>query len=354
MLTLSQALFGAAVVSAFAVACSAAPDDGTISSEDDVAASQGSALEKCPGLSEFDHFACPASWSSAAAPQDCECVSSRYDCMAPNPQASLDADKNRARYLNGSVGTWPIASGITVYDGRHVRIGTSQSANVLVNYGQKKMMLGRTYVLARTVTIGAGQSASGWIDSACVGWDGTTKPAPTCEGEATPTVKMPSVVARRPSKEAQGHTTAYRFLTTSPAWASQLGVDNIKVVCNTDDSHQSLGDYLPRPRDNGRVVTVHLLFTLPGQNPALSGIAGDTFIVGHEQNGAIVSDDVRFYRLTDVHGGYTRLYPTSEATLLPGHPFTPFVYGFVKYQKSTGEWVKRFGWVNYLALERVQ
>lgn len=343
-------LFVAAFAS-LAAACSSAPDLET-STEDDVAASQGAAIASCPGPSDFKQFECPASWSKAAAPQDCACVSSRYDCMAPNPQASLDGDKNRARYLNGTTGSWPVAKGIGVYDGRHERIGTAQSSAVLVNYGQKKTMFGRTYVLARTVSIGGDQVTAGWLDAACVGWDGTSTPASTCEGAPTPAVKMPSVVGRRPPKASQDKVTAYRFLSAPPSWVSQIGPDSIKVVCDTDDSHMSLGDYLPRPRDAGRVVTAHLLFTLPGQQPALSGIAGDTFIVGHAEAGQIVSNNVRFYRLRDVPAVLVDLYKPGSPETMPDHPRTPFVYGYVKYQKANGDWAKRFGWVAYLALEK--
>jgi hypothetical protein len=343
--------FAALTFGSLVVGCSAAPDDAP-SSEEDVTASRGAAVTKCPGQSDFTHFACPASWAQAAKPQDCTCVSSRYDCMAPNPQASLDVDKNRARYLNGTTGTWPVTPGIGVYDGRHERIGTSTSQNVLVNYGQKKTMGGRTYVLARTVTLGANGSASGWLDAACVGWNGTTAPAAGCETAPPPDVKMPAVLARRPPVASQERVTAYRFVTSLPSWLQTLGPDAVKVVCATDDSHMSLGDYMPRARDGGRVVTTHLLFTLPGQQPALSGIAADTFVVAHQENGALVSNGVRFYRLKDVPAVMVDLYPESSADPIDGHPRTPFVYGYVKYQKGNGQWAKRFGWVAYLALEK--
>ena len=326
--------------------------------------SNASALSGCLSASDFHHHACPASWQAGAGAQSCDCVESRYDCEAPNPQESISGTANRARFLNTASpnGTWPLRTGITIYDGRHQRIATSADTATLLNFGQKKAMNGRTYVYGLGIgtstpdaaKAGSFLSQSGWIDAACVGWDGTTAPAAGCEQAPLPATaaKMKVVQTRRPPASAE-IVTRYRLASSAVSWATAVGIDNIKVVCQSDSSHESLGDYLPRPRENGRLVTVNLLMTLPGMKPALSGMSDDTFVVAHQENGTLVSDHVSFYRLTKIAPVGVPMYEPGTDNLFSGHPNGPFVYGYVKYQKDAGTWVKRYGWVSYFALEQV-
>lgn len=362
----THSLFGLAVPFLALTACASASggvDDGIPAPSEDLGTSSA-ALSGCLTEADFHHYACPASWQDQAGTQSCDCVDSRYDCQAPNPQASISALANRARFLNTASpsGTWPVRTGITIYDGRHQRIATTADAATLLNYGQKKAMDGRVYVFAQalgTSTPDASRpgyflSQSGWIDAACVGWDGQTPPAAGCEQAPLPAsaAKMKVVQTRRPPASAED-VTRYRMAATAPSWATSVGIDNYKVVCQTDSSHESIGDYLPRPRENGRLVTANLLMTLPGMKPALSGMNDDTFIVGHQENGVVVSDHVNFYRLTKVAAVAVPIYEPNSDVLVSGHRNGPFVYGYVKYQKDATTWVKRYGWISYFALEHV-
>jgi hypothetical protein len=350
-------------LTACASANGGAADEGDPLQSEDLGATS-SALSGCLTESDFHHFACPASWQAMAGPQSCDCVESRYDCQAPNPQESINGTANRARFLNTASpnGTWPLRTGITIYDGRHQRIATTADTATLLNFGQKKAMNGRTYVYGLGMGTSTPDAAkpgsflaqSGWIDAACVGWDGKTPPAAGCEQAPLPAdaAKMKVVQARRPPASAED-VTRYQIAPAAPGWASAGGIDNYKVVCQSDSSHESLGDYLPRPRENGRLVTVNLLMTLPGMKPALSGMSDDTLVVAHQENGSLVSEKVSFYRLMKVRAVGVPLYTPGTDDLIAGHPSAPFVYGYVKYQKDASTWVKRYGWISYFALEHV-
>ena len=360
-------LFGLALPFLALTACASANgggvDEGDPTMSEDLGTTSA-ALSGCLTASDFRHFACPASWQDQAGNQSCDCVESRYDCEAPNPQTSISGTANRARFLNMASpnGTWPLRTGVTIYDGRHQRIATSADTAALVNYGQKKAMDGRIYVYGLGIGTstpdpakpGSFLAQSGWIDAACVGWDGATAPAAGCEQAPLPAgaAKMKVVQTRRPPTSAED-VTRYRIASTAPDWASSVGLDNIKVVCMSDASHESIGDYLPRPRDNGRVITVNILMTLPGMKPALSGMSDDTFIVAHEANGTVVSDHVNFYRLTKVPVVSVPMYQPGTDNLYSGQRSGPFVYGYVKYLKDANTWVKRYGWISYFALEHV-
>lgn len=343
---------------------------------DDASESVTDELASCPHKGDMKTYDAPDSWVKRAQPQDCTCVSSRYDCMPPNPQPRIDDNANRARFLNPKRdvpsgdpksylnGTWPLAVGVGVFDGFRQRIGTTAQNYALVNFGQKKRMGGRTYVFVKVVTIAEGGGAPGWIDAQCIGWDGVTAPPSSCETtNAQADVPAPAVPARRPSVANQKKYTRMVFRADPAKAIAALGVDPeaAKVVCDwhTEDggvrANGAIGDYLPKPRANGKFTTVHLNFDLPGRVPALSGVAADTFIVGHQDDGAIVSDHVSFYVLHGVRAVPVQLYKGASAESYPvKDPAVPFVYGFVKYQgtKDGAErTLTRFGWVPLAALE---
>ena len=292
---------------------------------------------------------CPANRGLALypGPRSTTCVASRYDCDMPG---------GKSRYENPADNTdlWPVAKGVPVLDGRGKPIGSVTVSTTKLNFGQAKILNGKRHVYA--FSVGSGDDdVSGWVPAACIGWNGKGAPAGTCSGESGSLPNgFPIVNGRKPPTKYDA-VAVYELIATNPMLAT-VNLDELKVVCNAPaEPHRSLADYMPRQRPDGS-YTINLVATLPGMDPALGGIAADTFRVAHMEGSTLVSDHVSFHRLLHVTAVPVYLFQAGTAYGALGlsssdnAPRTVFVYGYVSYPKGDGGWARRYGWVSYFAL----
>jgi hypothetical protein len=329
-------------------ACSAR--DGS----EDVSVSSASLTSNCPENRTHARWDGPASWQTKFN-ADVICLDSRYNCGVAG------ADRRFENPEPKSDGQWPAAAGTPIFDGRGNRLGEvpADATSVKLNFGQTKELAGRRYVYAFAVHSPSNQRpTSGWIDVACVGWDGKTRPDPTC---VTASVKLPSsfptITGRKPPVDA-GSVADYEIDPVPGLFANQ-DLTKAKIVCNSplldsglDDPSRALADYFPRRRDDG-TYTINLILTVPGMHPSLGGTATDTFVVAHTENGAIVSHHVTFHRLTKVRSVVAFLFEPQSVAGAFGEkdPRTVFVYGYVLYSDGAQQ-RRRYGWIDFQALKK--
>lgn len=212
-----------------------------------------------------------------------------FNCRLPNPRSD-----NANRYDNPRTGSdhWDIRAGSGLYDGLGNLRGTIRDASVKINFGQRKVINGRTYVYAFSVGLTSGTGASGWMLQSAV-LDANIR-------------SMPTVNARNPGQGS--YETDWEITGGNPALYGDL-----KVRPNITESNVAATDYLRRA---GNVVNV--LYSLPG----MGGVATDTLPLG-----------VVFHRSHGVQEVDIALYHPGRSTVV-GH--MTFIYGHVS---------GRFGWI---------
>lgn len=212
-----------------------------------------------------------------------------FNCKHNNPRSD-----NANRYDNPSTGSdrWSIRDNTEMLDGLGGVRGVVRDGTVMINYGQRKQLRGRTHVYAFAVTLRGGTHASGWVDQASI---------------VGPIDRMPTANARNPGRG--DYETDFMITGGDPGEFGTLKVrPNIRV-----DDNVAATDYLVRP---GNVV--NLLYNLPG----LGGVATDTLPVGapFRRSLGVLARDLPLYR------------PSSSAQVR----VMRFVYGHVN---------GRYGWI---------
>jgi hypothetical protein len=212
-----------------------------------------------------------------------------FNCRLPNGSSA-----NANRYDNPRTGSdhWDIRAGSGLYDGVGNLRGIIRDGSVKINFGQRKVIGGRTFVYAFAVTLNGGTAASGWMLQSAV-LDGNIR-------------SMPTVNARNPG---QGSYETEWVITGGDV--NLYG--SLKVKPNVTESHVAASDYLRRTGD-----VVNVLYSLPG----MGGVASDTLPLG-----------VVFHRSHGVQEVNIALYRPAQATVV-GH--MTFIYGHVS---------GRFGWI---------
>lgn len=315
----------------------------------DVDTSAADLTANCPDHRGMSSWPGPASWAKKyGAPV--VCLESRYDCGVAG------ADR---RYENPKANDseWPIAHDTPIVDGRGIQIDYVHDSvtSVKLNLGQTKMLGGKRYVYAFAV----GNATSGWVNAACIGWDGKTRPSATCVDDAGDVpAGFPAITGRKPPKNAGSFAKYEVDVTVAAGLFGGADLTQAKITCNAsgDSEHRSLADYVPHQRSDGS-YTINLILTLPGMHPALGGTASDTFRVAHMEGSSVVSDHLTFYRLTKVRAVSVDLFaPDSTAGAFKQEdPRTVFVYGYVVYpagKNGGAPYRRRYGWIDFQALKK--
>ncbi len=212
-----------------------------------------------------------------------------FNCRLPNGSSA-----NANRYDNPRTGSdhWDIRAGSGLYDGLGNLRGTIRDASVKINFGQRKVINGRTFVYAFAVILSGGGGASGWMLQSAVLDAGIRS--------------MPTVNARNPGQGS--YETDWVVTGGNPDLYGEL-----KVAPNITEGHVAASDYVVRA---GNVVNV--LYSLPG----MGGVASDTLPLG-----------VVFHRSHSVAEVQIALYLPARSTVVA---HMTFIYGHVS---------GRFGWI---------
>ncbi|MBL8678086.1 MAG: hypothetical protein JNK05_02930 [Myxococcales bacterium] len=212
-----------------------------------------------------------------------------FNCKHNNPRSA-----NANRYDNPETGSdrWAIRDNTEMLDGLGGVRGVVRDSTVMINFGQRKELRGRTHVYAFAVGLRGGVHASGWVDQGAI---------------VGPIGRMPTANARNP-----GHGDYETDFVITGGDPGEFGTLKVRPNIRLDENVAAT-DYLARP---GNVV--NLLYNLPG----LGGVATDTLPVG-----------APFRRSLGVLARDLPLYRPSSATQVR---VMRFVYGHVN---------GRYGWI---------
>jgi hypothetical protein len=236
------------------------------------------------------------------------CVASPYNCkLRENGGNAVD---------NAQGGLWAVEPDDVVDGDGHV-MGKSSFAHLRFNYGQTRRMNDRTYVYARSTSVGS----SGWFP-------------------------IDKVVSESALRDRVGEVNAHGAgLAKMACYAVKSSHDpalvELKVVYDSKSDNERAGDYLPLVRGNGQRYA-NLAFNVPGFG--LGGPAVDIFPAG-----------AKFQRLdVATDGGKPSIDVPLYSKDAAGHYKAPagtlkFVYG---YFVSGADGAKRYGWMAYPALEK--
>lgn len=233
------------------------------------------------------------------------CVLSPYNCkLRVNGGNAVE---------NAQDGQWGVESA-DVVDGNGNSMGTNTSGHLRFNYGQTRRMNDRTYVYARSTSLGS----SGWF------------PIDKVKSEDVLRSRIGEVNAHGAGLDKMG---CYEVRSSHDANLGEL-----KVVYDSHDSHEKVADYLPLPRANGTRY-VNLAFSVPGF--ALGAPAVDIWPAGTKfrrlrvpTDSGAPSIDIPIYA-KDGEGRYRK-----------HHGDLKFIYGYVVSADGT----RRNGWMSYPAL----
>jgi hypothetical protein len=244
------------------------------------------------------------------------CKRSAYNC-------SLNPGGNGQRvYTATGADSWGIdpnwvadhkLGGIPVVDGNGESMGISKSTSLTLNHGQTRRIGNTTYVMA----LSSGVGAAGWV------------PIDAFLHADSLRAKVGEVNAHGEGLKDLG---CYEVDTSfDPALANYKVVKGAKIT----DSEKP-ADYLPKPRNNGKVYA-NLAFSIPGD--ALGAPAVDIFPAGTKfqrldvptWEGSAPSLDAKLYSRTPGTDHFSTL---SSRTM-------KFVYGYVKTKPGA----VRYGWM---------
>lgn len=241
-----------------------------------------------------------ASGLATEAPIGEGCIETNLDCHFPD-----DACQRQLACNESGGPTWSVASGASARDGRGRKLGLTAGGTIAIVYGQKKVLFGDGYVLAKDVVLDDGRTTVAWVpENAIAGGD----PA------ALPTIDLPD----------PGTGYSERFWIT--------GGDPSKYA-GTKISDDGAPDTASATFLASAAGTVCLLHDTPG----------------HGQGGAPadvveINSGAQFYRAQNVPS--VDVY-TVDASGKKG-PTMKFVYGHVVGKPSAAD---RFGWIASDALE---
>ncbi len=249
-----------------------------------------------PTVEEADPLALTAGVNGAA------CTGSPYNCK-------FRATGGNRVMTAGGEESWGIEPGGQVRDGDGGALATQTGTRLIFNYGQTRFLAGEAHALALSTSNGS----AGWY------------PIGRIKGEASFRARMGEVNARDPGR---GRMACYQIRD-----GHDPAIELRKVVYDSRDSHERVGDYLPLPRRNGR-RSANLVFSVPGFG--LGGATTDHFPAG-----------TRFQRVEvpTSTGRPSISIPTYVAgadgryTVRRGS--VRFLYGYVR----AADGVRRFGWM---------
>ncbi len=232
------------------------------------------------------------------------CTASPYNCR-------FHAGSSRV-VTKGGDETWGITPGAVIRDGNGVVLHAETGTRLTFNYGQIRVVAGKTHALALTTS----NSSAGWF------------PVDHIAGETSFRDQVGNVDAKDPGR---GHMACYEIRNSASETLAAK-----KVVKGATDAHERAGDYLPLVRANGQ-RSANLVFSVPGF--ALGGATTDHFLAG-----------TRFHRVqVPTSSGLPSisipLWKESAPTVRDGT--MRFLYGYV----VTSDGQRRFGWMAQDALQ---
>jgi hypothetical protein len=236
------------------------------------------------------------------------CVESPYNCRFRRPEVS-----QRVTTAAGD-DSWAVEPGASVRDGDGTPLIVSTRTRMTFNYGQTRALAGKAHALA----ISTSNGSAGWY------------PIDRILGESSFRARVGEVNARDPRR---GKMACWEIRDTHSA-AREL----LKVVYDSDTTHERAGDYMALPRANGR-RSANLVFSVPGFG--LGGATTDHFPAGTKFRRVEVPTRSGRPSITiplwtkDGAGRYRRQAGTMR-----------FFYGYI-----VGNGVERFGWMAEDALE---
>lgn len=233
------------------------------------------------------------------------CIASPYNCkLRKTGGNAVD---------NSQGGLWAVHDAMMV-DGNGDQMGLNTRDHLRFNYGQTRHLGGKTYVFARSSTIGA----AGWF------------PIDEVYGESSLRKKVGEVNAKDTGGERMG---CYKVRSSHD---EEKGLK--KVVFDSQEDQEQANDYMSMPRKNGKRYA-NLAFNVPGFG--LGGPAVDIFPAG-----------TRFRRIDvpTTTGSPSITIPlwakAGDGSWTKQSGTMKFIYGYVKTKPGT----KRFGWMSLDAL----
>lgn len=236
------------------------------------------------------------------------CTASPFNCRFREPGIS-----QRVTTAGGDE-SWAVEPGASLRDGNGDVLIALTRTRLTFNYGQTRALAGKAHALA----LSSNNNSSGWY------------PIDRILGEASFRARVGEINARDPGL---GKMACYEIRDSHDP-SRELR----KVVFDSEAEHERAGDYMSRPRANGR-HSANLIFMVPGFD--LGGATTDHFPAGAKFQRVRVPTSTDRPSITIplwVADGAGR-YRKQDGTMR-------FLYGYVR-----GNSVKRFGWMAEDALK---